>query len=123
SGSLDQPDINPVALVLQLILLRPKPEHFITWKTEFPALPPAVWWSGVILSGLINGYRNLESRFRGTIIAEKTASITTWQGASTSAKWPTDMLPSPMYSRSVGNINLQSGSALIFEKKLGKLRA
>lgn len=116
---LDQADIDPVALVLKLILLRPKPEHFITWKTEFPALPPAVWWSGVILSGLINGYRNLESRFRGTIIAEKTASITTWQGASTSAKWPTDMFPSPICSRSADSIKLQSGSALIFEKKLG----
>ncbi|WP_439865969.1 alpha-ketoglutarate-dependent dioxygenase AlkB [Pseudomonas syringae] len=118
--NLDQANTDPVALVLQLILLRPKPEHFITWKAEFPALPPAVWWSGVILSGLINGYRNLESRFRGTIIAEKTASITTWQGASTSSKWPADMLPDPKYSRSADNIKLQSGSALIFEKKLGR---
>lgn len=118
--NLDQANTDPVALVLQLILLRPKPEHFITWKAEFPALPPAVWWSGVILSGLINGYRNLESRFRGTIIAEKTASISTWQGACTSSKWPADMLISPTFSRSAENIKLQSGSALIFEKKLGR---
>ncbi|WP_457357305.1 alpha-ketoglutarate-dependent dioxygenase AlkB [Pseudomonas sp. TE3610] len=56
--------VDPLGMALQLVLLRPRPEQFVTWRNDLPALPPAIWWTGAILSGLINGYRNLDLKYR-----------------------------------------------------------
>ncbi|TAM33252.1 MAG: hypothetical protein EPN68_01845 [Rhodanobacter sp.] len=52
-------DENPLGLVLQLLLLRPTAEHFVTWRSELPGMPPAVWWTGATLAGFLTGYRDL----------------------------------------------------------------
>lgn len=56
---------NPVGLAIQLVLLRPDPEKFQTWRKESASLPPAVWWSAAVLSGLFTGYSHLSRHFRG----------------------------------------------------------
>jgi alkylated DNA repair dioxygenase AlkB len=54
-----------IGLSLQLLLLRPRPEDFKTWISDYPELPPTVWVAGVILCGLLNGYHRLSLDFRG----------------------------------------------------------
>jgi alkylated DNA repair dioxygenase AlkB len=70
---------DPVGLVLQLILLRPKPEQFITWKDDLRGIPPAVWWSAAVISGLIMGYRNLDVRFRSHMTTSRLAALLIWK--------------------------------------------
>lgn len=83
-SALSQRD--PLGLSLQLVLLRPKPEQFITWKNDLLSIPPAVWWSAAILSGLIVGYRNLDIRFRDGIAASKLAALHIWQSSEKKPK-------------------------------------
>lgn len=77
--SLDHGLQDPLGMVLQMVLLRPKPEHYISWKSDLITAPPAVWWSGAILSGLIMGYRNLDVRFRGEESTNTLAALSIWQ--------------------------------------------
>lgn len=55
----------PVATALQLFLARSDPERYKTWTTTDHRIPPAVWWSGALLSGAFSGYRRLPRTFRG----------------------------------------------------------
>lgn len=120
----DRGDHDPVGLVLQLILLRPKPDQFITWKNDMPALPPAIWWSGAILSGLVTGYRNLELRFRGLTESSRQLALLTWQtGASEKSpapQWPSQIILAPSWRHAQGKIELSSGNQVWAERPLGK---
>ncbi|WP_221928133.1 alpha-ketoglutarate-dependent dioxygenase AlkB [Pseudomonas congelans] len=117
-------DFDPVGLVLQLILLRPKPDQFITWKNDMPALPPAIWWSGAILSGLVTGYRNLELRFRGRTESSRQLALITWQlGASKSSpapQWPDNTIGAISWRHVQGQIELSSADKVWAERPLGK---
>ncbi|PRQ05087.1 alpha-ketoglutarate-dependent dioxygenase AlkB [Enhygromyxa salina] len=54
-----------VGAALQLVLTRSAPERYKTWARDHRAIPPAVWWTGALLSGLLCGYRDLATTFRG----------------------------------------------------------
>ena len=56
---------DPVGMALQLVLARPHPESYKQWLDNLPTVPPAVWWSGAVLCGLLNGYKRLPVTFRG----------------------------------------------------------
>ncbi|ATE76876.1 alpha-ketoglutarate-dependent dioxygenase AlkB [Pseudomonas frederiksbergensis] len=74
-------------LVFQLILLRPTPERFMSWKADWPAIPPGAWWTGAILTGYLSGFRALPLVFRGGPEARKFLALRTWQLAdSTSSR-------------------------------------
>lgn len=68
-----------LALTLQLLLLRPSPEKFNRWREDWPAIPPAVWWTGMILAGYLQGYQALPKYFRGTAEARRLLALKTWQ--------------------------------------------
>lgn len=70
---------SPLGFTLQLLLLRPSAENFVTWKTDLPGMPPSVWWTGATLSGLITGYRDLDLRYRGPVEARKLIALLTWR--------------------------------------------
>lgn len=81
-----------LALALQLVLLRPRPEQFVTWKDDWPAMPPGAWWTGAALSGLIGGYKALDTKFRGAAAARRLLALRTWRLGTTSStadrNWP-----------------------------------
>lgn len=78
---------DPLGLALQLVLLRPSSERFVTWSADLPGIIPSVWWTGACLSGLITGFRDLESRFAGMAEGRKFFALRTW-GISTREKSP-----------------------------------
>ncbi len=112
---------DPLGMVLQLVLLRPKPEQFITWKNDLPGIPPAVWWSAAILSGLIVGYRNLDIRFRGGIAASKLVALQIWQSSEKKPKnfplWDST-LPALNLDIKQANVRLRIGEDLIINRPL-----
>ncbi|WP_429539383.1 alpha-ketoglutarate-dependent dioxygenase AlkB [Pseudomonas fluorescens] len=120
----ERSDYDPVGLVLQLILLRPKPDQFITWKNDMPALPPAIWWSGAILSGLVTGYRNLELRFRGLAESSRQLALITWQlGVSKKTpapQWPKNTMGSLSWRHVQGQIEFLSTDNVWAKRPLGK---
>lgn len=73
---------NLVALVLQLVLLRPEPDRFENWKEDWRAIPPGAWWSGALLSGFLCGYSRLPSRLRGERNVRRHLALRTWALAS-----------------------------------------
>ena len=89
-GTIDakRGDHDPVGLILQLLLLRPKPGDFVTWKDDLPAMPPIVWWSGAMLSGYLTGYSRLETRFLGSVHCRRLLALRTWQFNSDFPVWP-----------------------------------
>jgi len=117
-------EYDPVGLVLQLILLRPKPDQFITWKNDMPALPPAIWWSGAILSGLVTGYRNLELRFRGLTESSRQLALVTWQSGANkrnpAPQWPSNTIGAISWRHVQGQIELSSSGQVWAERPLGK---
>lgn len=70
---------DPIGLIIQLILLRPTAEKFVTWKDELSSMAPVVWWAGATLSGFITGFRDLEPRFSGLAEGRKLIALRTWQ--------------------------------------------
>lgn len=56
---------DPVGMALQLVLARPHPDSYKRWLDNLPTVPPAVWWTGAVLCGLLNGYKRLPVSFRG----------------------------------------------------------
>ncbi|WP_285412924.1 alpha-ketoglutarate-dependent dioxygenase AlkB [Variovorax sp. efr-133-TYG-130] len=73
---------DPLALSLQLLLLRPSPEKFMRWPEEWPAIPPAAWWTGLTLSGYVNGYNSLPVEWKGSLATRKLIALRTWVLAS-----------------------------------------
>lgn len=73
---------DPVGLIIQLILLRPTADRFVTWKDELSSMPPVVWWAGATISGYITGFRDLEPRFSGLPEGRKLLALRTWQLAN-----------------------------------------
>lgn len=112
---------DPLGLALQMVLLRPKPDQYVSWKTDLAATPPAVWWSGAILSGLIVGYRNLDVRFRGQSSATKLSALRAWEaaGAKAKARFPWHVAPNdPVTLIDSGHIKLIAGDELLLDRPL-----
>jgi alkylated DNA repair dioxygenase AlkB len=66
-------------LALQLLLLRPTPERYISWKKDWPSIAPGAWWTGAILAGYLSGYRALPLPLRGGVEARKFTALRTWE--------------------------------------------
>lgn len=54
-----------IPIALQMVLLRPKPEQFRSWVHDYPDVPVAIWFAGLLLCGLLAGYHRLPLVFRG----------------------------------------------------------
>jgi alkylated DNA repair dioxygenase AlkB len=65
----------PVGKALQVLLLRPEPDHFSKWLQDLPGIPPALWFSAATLCGYLHGYRRLPTTFRGSSIQGRTLAI------------------------------------------------
>ncbi|RKI61998.1 hypothetical protein D7X55_22540 [Corallococcus sp. AB049A] len=76
---LAQGPLGQLGLILQLVLLRATPERFITWTHDLKAIPPVVFWTGATLAGLIQGYKDLEQRFRGKHEGRRRLAVRTRQ--------------------------------------------
>lgn len=112
---------DPMGFILQLILLRPKPEQFTTWRSTLPLLPPSILWTGAILSGLLNGYRNLDVKYRNNSIGRKLIDIQLWT-LTTKKKisWPSSP-PQKLALRIENNKALLLSNSLVWaEKNLGR---
>ncbi|USX25371.1 alpha-ketoglutarate-dependent dioxygenase AlkB [Oxalobacteraceae bacterium OTU3CINTB1] len=70
---------NIVALVFQLVLLRPDPERYMKWKEDWRAIPPGAWWTGAILTGYVAGYSRLPGLLRGSDTERRHLSLRTWK--------------------------------------------
>ncbi|ATB32293.1 alpha-ketoglutarate-dependent dioxygenase AlkB [Melittangium boletus] len=106
---LDQRHFGALGAALQLVLLRPTPERFITWTHELRALPPVIWWTGAMLSGLVQGYRDLEPRFRGMTEGRSLLAIRTLQLSNIETArigWPGASTAKPKWSREAGKVRL-----------------
>jgi alkylated DNA repair dioxygenase AlkB len=82
---------DPLGLTLQLILLRPQPEKFATWRNDLLAMPPVVWWTGAVLSGLISGFRRLDAHHTGLPASRRLLALRIWQfsdDAPLAKNWP-----------------------------------
>lgn len=107
SVSLERGRRDPIGVTLQLVLLRPTPDKFITWMHELRALPPMIWWTGAMLSGLIQGYRDLDQRFRGMLEGRRRLAVRTWQlSLADSARpvWPDITDAKPTWRREGGKV-------------------
>ena len=87
---LDQWQMCPVGIAIQLVLARPEPAKFKTWPRDIPGLPPAIWWSAAILCGLLTGYRNLDQKFRGSAVQQEALSVHAFRtcGGNEKITWP-----------------------------------
>ena len=82
-----------VGCAIQLVLARPDPAAFITWCKDMSDMPPAVWWSGAALCGLLRGYRRMDVRFRGSVEQREALAVRALQicnGNSTAVRWLND---------------------------------
>lgn len=79
---------DPLGLALQLLLLRPTPERFVTWRDDWPAIPPAAWWTGATLAGYLSGFRSMPIRFRGSRDARRVLALRTWKLAGSGSAGP-----------------------------------
>lgn len=116
-------DDDVLGLALQLVLLRPRPEQYATWKDDWPAMPPGAWWTGATLSGLLCGYRALDCRFRGSSAARRLLALRTWRLGEARPKsragWPAmsievlDWIASPnaISLRANGNVWAERGAS------------
>lgn len=81
----------PVGLAIQLVLARPEPIVFKTWFDDDQVnLAPAVAWSAATLCGLWQGYRRLDTRFRGKPVQREVVAVQALRMCSggTSIVWP-----------------------------------
>ncbi len=110
--TVDRFSFDPLGLTLQLLLLRPTPDRFVTWLHDLRGLPPLAWWTGAMLSGLVCGYRDLDQRFRGTLAARRRLALRTWllaadgAGADSRATWPDVTDAAPTWKREPGRLSL-----------------
>lgn len=106
-----------LALALQLLLLRPSPERFATWRNDFRAVPPGSWWTGAILSGYVCGFRALPLPQRGAPFARQLLAVRTWHLSERDA-WNSMMPRSPVELRFGQDvIVIQSGHEVLAELK------
>jgi alkylated DNA repair dioxygenase AlkB len=112
---------DPLGLALQLILLRPRPEQFITWKDDLPSMPPVVWWTGATLSGFITGYRDLTLRFRGQTECRRLLALRTWhlsEGATSQPiTWPDEPADKIDWDILGGKIRLKAANQVWAERR------
>ena len=103
---------HPVGLAIQLVLTRPKPTTFRTWFDDSRiSLPPAVAWSAATLCGLLQGYRSLDSRFRGKEVQREVVAIQSLRMFSHGfdVSWPGVANDPPKWQRKTGNFILSWG--------------
>lgn len=103
---------HPVGLAIQLVLTRPKPTAFRTWFDDNRiTLPPAVAWSAATLCGLLQGYRNLDTRFRGKEVQREVVAVQSLRMCSDGASisWPRVNNDPPKWQRKTGNFLLSWG--------------
>jgi len=81
-----------LALSLQLLLLRSSPERFASWREDLPAIPPGAWWTGMILSGYLQGFRALPKQFRGTPESRVFVALSTWEYGAPDGSGPWRLL-------------------------------
>lgn len=81
-----------LALSLQLLLLRSSPERFVSWREDLPAIPPGAWWTGMILSGYLQGFRALPKQFRGTPESRLFVALSTWEYGAPDGSGPWRLL-------------------------------
>jgi alkylated DNA repair dioxygenase AlkB len=67
-----------ISLAFQLILLRPTPERYMSWREDWRAVPPAAWWTGAMLTGYMRGYKALPKELKGKAHLRKSLAIRTW---------------------------------------------
>ena len=82
---------HPVELVIQMVITRSDSVKFKTWFKDMPDLPPVIGWSAAVLCGLFQGYRRLDTQFRGGVIQRELLSIHALRMLSSKAsdmKWP-----------------------------------
>lgn len=118
--TIEQAERDPLGLILQTVLLRPTPERFEGWKDSLPGLPPAVWWTGAILTGLLVGYRDLPLKYRSTPKARRALSLITWQlGNKTGAeniRWPTTSNVDPHWQMTHDMVQIGAGDEVWSER-------
>lgn len=83
-----------LVLSLQLLLLRSSPERFASWRKDLPAIPPGAWWTGMILSGYLQGFRSLPKQFRGTPESRFFAALSAWEHGAPDGAGPWRLLAS-----------------------------
>ena len=105
--NLDDWKVAPVGKAIQLVLARPEPMTFKRWKDDLPALPPAVWWSGAALCGLLHGYRRLPLTFRGDAAQQRllaTHALLLFGAMPTEAGPTSKVIRGPQWRRQAGEI-------------------
>ena len=114
----------PVGVALQLVLTRPRPISFKGWFKQRPDLPPAVAWSAAALCGLLFGYRELDTEFRGGTAQQRVLSIySLHQSCSAGRKvdWPTITDARPCW-RNIDGVFVLSWGGRDFAQKRAKAR-
>lgn len=104
---LDNWHANPVSKAIQLLLLRPTPAKFATWHDDLPEISPVVWWTGATLAGLLQGYRRMDTHFRGDAKQRKfLALLSLWfaAGPDILKEWPYGLQSKPSWQRRQGRL-------------------
>lgn len=110
---------NPVGKAIQLVLTRPEPDNFKTWRRDIHDLPPIVWWSAAVLCGLKHGYKRLNLCFRGEVPLQEALTIHALQSCNLSLKnmkWPS-LTGDPNWRRNGDGFELLWGNAVIAQKQ------
>ncbi|MEX3964848.1 alpha-ketoglutarate-dependent dioxygenase AlkB [Paraburkholderia sp. EG286B] len=112
---------DPLGLVLQLVLLRPTVDQFVTWLEDQRSMPPAVWWSGAMLSGLLTGMRDLDPQYRGPRTAREFMAVRTWRlfgsDGAAAASWPDSYGEKPTWTLSSEKIQFVDDAHAWAERK------
>lgn len=118
--TVEQAEREPLGLVLQIVLLRPTPERFEAWKDDLPGLPPAVWWTGAMLTGLLVGYRDLPLVYRGTPNAKRALALRTWFLSDKSGverfQWSSSSCAEPHWQMTLDGVQIGAGEEMWAER-------
>lgn len=69
---------DPLCAAFQMVLLRPTPERYLSWREDWRAVPPVAWWTGALLSGYMRGFKALPKTLKGKAQLRETLAIRTW---------------------------------------------